>query len=182
MLSQRWIIFRRPTVSWRQQGRSVTFMLAERRPSCQHETTQTQILATSCNTSLLRIWPTKQCNQIRKSTTLLHQIFQRLKNVPQWSPPVTNELQSVGTFHFGAVNAIREQDQTLALLCRSREPWKRLFFRLLLPFDRRYTESRFCQLSVAVFSSSSLLPESLVCSRTAVGHTFCLAVISCKNV
>ena len=39
-----------------------------------------------------------------------------------------------------------------------------------------YTESPACKLNVAVFSSSSLLPEKLVCSCTAVGHTFCLAV------
>ena len=42
--------------------------------------------------------------------------------------------------------------------------------------DRRYTESPVSKMNVAVFSSPSLLPYSLVCSWTAVGHTFVLAV------
>ena len=52
-----------------------------------------------------------------------------------------------------------------------------LFLFFLVNFH--YTESPACKLNVAVFSSSSLLPEKLVCSCTAVGHTFCLAV--CRN-
>ena len=54
----------------------------------------------------------------------------------------------------------------------------RWYFVLFLFFlvNCHYTESPACKLNVAVFSSSSLLPEKLVCSCTAVGHTFCLAV------
>ena len=47
---------------------------------------------------------------------------------------------------------------------------------LLFLLDRRYTEGPVCKMNVAVFSSSSLLPYSLVCSWTAVGHTFVSAV------
>ena len=47
---------------------------------------------------------------------------------------------------------------------------------LLLLLDRRYTENPVCKMNVAVFASSSLLPYSLVCNWTAVGHTFVLAV------
>ena len=46
----------------------------------------------------------------------------------------------------------------------------------LLLFDRSYIESPVCKINVAVFSNSSLLPYSLMCNRTAVGHTFVLAV------
>ena len=35
---------------------------------------------------------------------------------------------------------------------------------LLLLLDRRYTENPVCKMNVAVFSSSSLLPYSLVCA------------------
>ena len=45
-----------------------------------------------------------------------------------------------------------------------------------LLLDRRYAESLVCSLNVAVFSSSSLLPYSLVCDWTAAGPTFVLAV------
>ena len=42
--------------------------------------------------------------------------------------------------------------------------------------DSRYTEGPVYKMNEAVFSSSSLLPYSLVCNWTAVGHTFVLAV------
>ena len=45
-----------------------------------------------------------------------------------------------------------------------------------LPLSRLYTGSPVCKINVAFFSNSSLLPLSLVCVRTAVGHTFVLAV------
>ena len=60
-------------------------------PHSLHERTQKQILpllASSCDICLLWIWHTKLCNQIRESTTLLYQIFQRLKmftsDLPWW--------------------------------------------------------------------------------------------------
>ena len=46
----------------------------------------------------------------------------------------------------------------------------------LLLFDRSYIESPVCKINVAIFSNSSLLPYSLMCNRTAVGHTFVLPV------
>ena len=48
--------------------------------------------------------------------------------------------------------------------------------RVLLLLDHRYTESPVCKMTEAVFASPSLLSYSLVCSWTAVGHTFLLAV------
>ena len=46
----------------------------------------------------------------------------------------------------------------------------------LLLLDLCYTESPVCKMNVAVFSSSPLLPQSLVCNWPAVGHTLVLAV------
>ena len=54
-----------------------------------------------------------------------------------------------------------------------------MIFVVCLFLDRRYTESPVCKMNVAVFSSSSLLPKSLVCSWTPVGRTCCLVV--CKS-
>ena len=78
------------------------FMLAECHPNCQPP--------------LLWIWHTKLCNQINESTTSVP-ITAETEIVHQWSHLVTYELKSVGTFHFWAVNAIKQQDQTLWYYC-----------------------------------------------------------------
>ena len=51
---------------------------------------------------------------------------------------------------------------------------KKHFEFVFLLHDRRYDESPVCKINVAVFSSFSLLPKSLVCSWTAIGHTLFL--------
>ena len=54
-----------------------------------------------------------------------------------------------------------------------------IFFLLL---NRRHAEGAVCKVTVAVFYTSSLLPYSVVCSSTAVGHGFVLAVCRSRHL
>ena len=59
------------------------------------------------------------------------------------------------------------------------------FFLLILLLSHCHTEtseSPVCKMNVAIFSSSPLLPQSLVCSWIAVGHSFCIAVCKCRHL